>query len=103
MVQNGKTRIAVIGGGSWGTAFAAMLSERYSDVSLWVREPEVCAEIREERENRSFLPGISVLPGVRPTTDLAEALSGRTIVAIAVPSQHLRAVARQAAEHLAPG
>lgn len=103
MAQDGDTRIAVIGGGSWGTAFAAMLSERYPDVSLWVREPEVCAEIREGRENRSFLPGIPVSPAVRPTTDLAEALAGRTIVAFAVPSHHLRAVARAAAEHLAPG
>lgn len=102
-MQNEETRIGVIGGGSWGTAFAAMLSERYSDVSLWVREPDVCAEIREERENRSFLPGIPVPPGVQPTTDLAEALSGRTIVAFAVPSHHLRNVARRAAEYLTPG
>jgi glycerol-3-phosphate dehydrogenase (NAD(P)+) len=40
---------------------------------------------------------------VRPTTDLEEALSGRTIVAIAVPSHHLREVARQAAAYLTPG
>lgn len=103
MAQNGETRIGVIGGGSWGTAFAAMLSERYADVSLWVREPEVCAEIRDGRENNSFLPGVPLPSGVRPTTDLAEALSGRTIVAFAVPTQYLRAVAREAAEHLSPG
>ncbi|NNG47283.1 MAG: glycerol-3-phosphate dehydrogenase, partial [Deltaproteobacteria bacterium] len=36
-------QIAVVGGGSWGTAFAAMLAERHGDVSLWVREPDVCA------------------------------------------------------------
>ena len=103
MGRDREARIAVIGGGSWGTAFAAMLSERHAEVSLWVREPEVCAEIREERENRSFLPGIPVPPGVLPTTDLAEALAGREIVAVAVPSPHVRAVARQAAEHLSPG
>jgi glycerol-3-phosphate dehydrogenase (NAD(P)+) len=103
MGKKGEARIAVVGGGSWGTAFAAMLSERHDDVSLWVREPEVCAEIREGRENRAFLPGIPVPPGVRPTTDLAEALSGRGIVAVAVPSHHLRAVARGAANHLLTG
>jgi len=92
-----------VGGGSWGTAFAAMLGERHADVSLWVREPEVCAEILEGRENRSFLPGIPVPRAVRPTTGLAEALSGRDIVAVAVPSHHLRALARRAAEHLQPG
>lgn len=103
MGRDREARIAVIGGGSWGTAFAAMLSKRHPEVSLWVREPEVCAEIREGRENRSFLPGIPVPPGVRPTTDLAEALTGREIVAVAVPSPHVREMARQAAEHLSPG
>jgi len=103
MAQEMETRIAVVGGGAWGTAFAAMLSERHRDVSLWVREPEVCADIRERRENRVFLPGIPVPPGVRPTTNLAEAVSDRGIVAVAVPSQHLRAVAKDAAKHLLPG
>ncbi len=98
-----RGRIAVIGGGSWGTAFAAMLGGRSPDVSLWVREPEVCDEIRRDRENRAFLPGISVPPSVRPTGELGEALAGREIVVLAVPSQHMRAVALQAARHLSPG
>ncbi len=90
-------RIAVVGGGSWGTAFAAMLAERHDDVALWVREPEVCADLRDREENRTFLPGVRIPKAVRPTIDLAEALGGRTIVAFAVPSQHLRGVAGRAA------
>ncbi|OGP76651.1 MAG: glycerol-3-phosphate dehydrogenase [Deltaproteobacteria bacterium RBG_16_64_85] len=103
MAQEREARIAVVGGGSWGTAFAAMLSERHGDVSLWVREPGVYAEIREGRENRTFLPGFPVPSKVRPTMDLAEALLDREIVAVAVPSHHLRAVVRGAAKHLFPG
>jgi glycerol-3-phosphate dehydrogenase (NAD(P)+) len=103
MAQEREARIAVVGGGSWGTAFAAMLSERHGDVSLWVREPGVYAEIQEGRENRTFLPGFPVPPKVRPTMDLAEALLDREIVAVAVPSHHLRAVVRGAAKHLFPG
>ena len=103
MAQEREARIAVVGGGSWGTAFAAMLSERHGDVSLWVREPGVYAEILEGRENRTFLPGFLVPPKVRPTMDLAEALLDREIVAVAVPSHHLRAVVRGAAKHLFPG
>jgi len=90
-------RIAVVGAGSWGTAFAAMLAERHGDVALWVREPDVCADIRDREENRTFLPGVRIPKAVRPTTDLGEALSGRTIVAFAVPSLHLRGVAERAA------
>ncbi len=97
----GGERIAVVGAGSWGTAFAAMVAERHDDVALWVRETGVCADIRERGENRTFLPGIRIPGAVRATTDLAEALGGRTIVAFAVPSQHLRGVAERAAAHLA--
>lgn len=103
MTGEREERIAVVGGGSWGTAFAAMLAERHGDVSLWVREPEVCAAIRSGRENRAFLPGVKVPEGVRPTVDLEEALAGRTIVALTVPSQHFRDVVVSAGQHLVPG
>lgn len=103
MTGSGTARIAVVGGGSWGTAFAALQANRHGEIPLWVREEEVCSEIRESRENRLFLPGIPVPGGVRPTTSLEEALAGRTIVAFAVPSHHLRSVAAAAAPFLAPG
>jgi glycerol-3-phosphate dehydrogenase (NAD(P)+) len=96
-------QIAVVGGGSWGTAFATMLAERHGDVSLWVREPDVCATILSDRENRVFLPGVKVPEGVRPTTDLARSLAGRGIVVLAVPSQYLRDVAGRCAPHIASG
>ncbi|MBI5577422.1 MAG: NAD(P)-dependent glycerol-3-phosphate dehydrogenase [Deltaproteobacteria bacterium] len=102
-MEVGKARVAVVGGGSWGTAFAAMLSARSRDVSLWVREKEVCDGISESGENRTFLPGIKLPPSLRPTTDLREAVSGREIVAMAVPSQYLRAVAREIAGCIEPG
>jgi len=102
MTGNGAARIVVVGGGSWGTAFAALQANRYGEIPLWVREEEICAQILESRENRVFLPGIPVPEGVRPTTSLEEALAGRTIVAFAVPSHHLRSVAACAAPFLTP-
>jgi glycerol-3-phosphate dehydrogenase (NAD(P)+) len=95
-----KESVAVVGAGSWGTAFAAMLAERRADVALWAHEAEVCADIRRFRENRAFLPGVSLPAAVRATNDLAAAVSGKSVVAFAVPSHHLRAVAARAAEHL---
>jgi glycerol-3-phosphate dehydrogenase (NAD(P)+) len=102
MIAQPKESIAVVGAGSWGTAFAAMLSERYDDVALWVREPEICDALRYGRENAPFLPGIPIPPAVRATNDLSEAVSGRSVVAFAVPSHHLRDVAAAAATHLSP-
>src|SRR5512139_3247364 len=92
--------VAVVGAGSWGTAFAALLAERHADVALWAHETEVCADIRRFRENRVFLPGVSLPAAVRATNDLAAAVSGKSVVAFAVPSHLLRAVAVRAAEHL---
>ncbi|HBX43614.1 MAG TPA: glycerol-3-phosphate dehydrogenase [Deltaproteobacteria bacterium] len=103
MTAESGERIAVVGGGSWGTAFAAMLAERHRDIALWVREPEVCAGILSNRENRAFLPGVQLPEAVRPTTTLGVALAGRRIVALAVPSQHMRDVGEQCAPHLDPG
>ncbi|MGA7105735.1 MAG: NAD(P)H-dependent glycerol-3-phosphate dehydrogenase [Candidatus Deferrimicrobiaceae bacterium] len=103
MTAESVGRIAVIGGGSWGTAFAAMLAERHKNVSLWVREEEVCATIRSDRENRVFLPGVKVPEGIRATTSLEEALAGGTIIALAVPSQHMRDLAGLCGPHLVSG
>jgi glycerol-3-phosphate dehydrogenase (NAD(P)+) len=62
----------------------------------------VCADLRDRRENRAFLPGIALPPAIRPTDDLAEAVSGKTAVIFAVPSHHLREIAVRAAAHLSP-
>ena len=88
-----KESVAVVGAGSWGTAFAAMLAGRHGSVALWAYETEVCADLRDRRENRAFLPGVVLPPAIRPTNDLAEAVSGKTVVVFAVPSHHLREVA----------
>jgi glycerol-3-phosphate dehydrogenase (NAD(P)+) len=103
MMPESAGRIAVVGGGSWGTAFAVLLAERHKDVSLWVREEGVCATIRSNRENREFLPGVKVPESVRVTTNLEQALAARTIVALAVPSQHMRTLAGLCGPHLDPG
>lgn len=102
MAKGGGERIAVVGGGSWGTAFALLQARRHRDVSLWVREPEVRKEIVEAGENGTFLPGFRLPRNVSATNSLAEALAGREVVAFAVPSQYLRDVAARAAPHLAP-
>ncbi|MBA4608566.1 MULTISPECIES: NAD(P)H-dependent glycerol-3-phosphate dehydrogenase [Aeromicrobium] len=82
---------AVMGAGSWGTAFSIVLADAGHDVHLWGRRDETCANINERHENTEYLPG-QELPGtIRATTDPAEALADAAIVVLAVPSQTLRA------------
>jgi glycerol-3-phosphate dehydrogenase (NAD(P)+) len=83
-------KAAVIGSGSWGTAFAKVLGEAGSAVTMWARREAVAAEIRDKHGNDGSLPGVRLSENVTATTDLAEAVSGAELIAIAVPSQTLR-------------
>lgn len=84
-------RVAVLGGGSWGTTLASLLAAD-NDTTLWSREAEVVAEIEQERHNSRYLPGVDLSPALRATTDPGIALRGAELVLIAVPSKYLRSV-----------
>ena len=96
-------RAAVLGTGSWGTTFAAVLADAGCEVTLWGRRAEVCAEIAEHRTNEAYLPGIVLPDGVTASPDAARALAGADVVAVAVPSQSARATLEPFAGLLAPG
>lgn len=89
--MNGEVRrVAVLGGGSWGTAFAKVLADSGREVRLWARRPEVAAAVNERHTNPDYLPGVE-LPGLlSATTNAAAALDGVDAVVLAVPSQTLR-------------
>src|SRR6185436_19717094 len=84
--------IALIGGGSWGTALAAHLGRRGDDVHLWVREPEIVDAIARTRRNAWYLSDVELPTAVRATGDLARALDGAELVVIAVPSEFVDSV-----------
>ncbi|MCX6401563.1 MAG: NAD(P)-dependent glycerol-3-phosphate dehydrogenase [Propionibacteriales bacterium] len=83
-------KVAVLGAGSWGTAFSIVLADAGNDVSIWARREEVSAAINEGHENVDYLPGIELPRTITSTHDPEEALAGADIVVLAVPSQSLR-------------
>lgn len=83
-------RVAVLGSGSWGTAFAKVIADSGPEVVLWARRQEVASEITETRVNSGYLPGISLPANLTSTSDPAKALDGADAVVLAVPSQTLR-------------
>ena len=95
-------RVAVLGSGSWGTTFAAVLADAGRDVVLWGRRPEVAEQVNLERRNEAYLPGIRLPEGIRATTDAAEALRGAQMVAVAVPAQTARETLTPLADLLEP-
>ncbi|MCF2528590.1 NAD(P)H-dependent glycerol-3-phosphate dehydrogenase [Yinghuangia soli] len=85
------TRCAVFGTGSWGTAFAMVLADAGSEVTLWGRRPELVEAIDARHENPDYFPGVRLPDSISATTDPAKAAEGADFVVLAVPSQTLRA------------
>ncbi len=97
------THVAVMGAGSWGTAFSLVLSDAGNEVRTWGRRPEVCDAINSTRENAEYLPGIVLPDTIAADPDPAKALSGADVVVLAVPSQKLRDNLTPWSELIEPG
>jgi glycerol-3-phosphate dehydrogenase (NAD(P)+) len=96
-------RSAVIGAGSWGTALANHLARQGFEVRLWAHEAENAAAMLAQRENRRFLPGISLEHSIHPSPDLAWVLEDPDLILLVVPSHAVREVTTQATPYLRPG
>ena len=84
------TRAAVLGAGSWGTAYGKVLADAGTDVVLWARRPELAEAVRERHENPDYLPGVPLPHTLTATDDAVEAVRDADFVVLAVPSQSLR-------------
>lgn len=93
-------KIAVVGGGSWGTALANLLAMKGYPIDLWVYEADVAQQINAEHENRDFLPGIPLSPNIKATQGLAEAADAKDLVLLVVPSHVMRSVCRRLTGHI---
>jgi len=85
------TKAAVLGSGSWGTAFAKVLVDSGTETVMWARRPDLAKAITEDHTNPDYLAGIALPERLRATGDAAEALEGADLVVLAIPSQTLRA------------
>ena len=88
-------RIAVLGGGAWGTSLARVFLDRGHVCALWVRNPEVAATIRVERQNLHHLPGVLLPTQLTITGSLDAALRGVELVVLAVPCARPARAARE--------
>lgn len=84
-------KVAIVGGGGFGTALAVMLARRGHEAALWCRREEHARALCAQRENQTYLPGVALPQGVVPTSALERALHGAQALLFAVPSQAMRA------------
>ncbi len=94
MIETGS-KVAVIGAGSWGTALSIHLARAGCSVSLWAREPEVVAGVRETRRNPLFLSEIELHDTITVSGDVAAACRDAETVLFVVPVQFARGVLRE--------
>jgi glycerol-3-phosphate dehydrogenase (NAD(P)+) len=95
-------RVAVIGGGSWGTALANLLAGKGLPVTIWSFEPDVAAAINAEHRNPRYLNEVELDARLQATSSLSDAVTDARYVVSVNPAQHTRAVMREAAGSLRP-
>jgi len=93
-------RVAVVGGGAWGTALADLLARKGEQVTLWAREADVVDSVNRKHRNEMFLPGASLAPALRAEGDIAAAIRGVETVVSVAPSHAVRPVMAEAAKTL---
>jgi glycerol-3-phosphate dehydrogenase (NAD(P)+) len=95
--------IAVIGGGAFGTAMAAVAARTGASVRIWAREPDVVEEINASHTNTPFLKGIPLDHAISATESIAEACLGAQMVLLVPPAQHLRSIGAEVAGSIREG
>ncbi len=96
----GPTR-AVVGAGAWGTTLALLLS-RTGPVTLLARDEAHAARLREDGENRHYLPGVPLSKEVAVTADVGDIVDASDLVVLAVPSRAMRATVGPLAASVSP-
>tara|TARA_R110002110_G_scaffold205066_2_gene416799 strand:+ start:2419 stop:3423 length:1005 start_codon:yes stop_codon:yes gene_type:complete len=92
-------KVAVLGGGSWGTTVASLMT-RNVPVTLWARNPATVDEINQHHSNETYLPGAKLPEKLVATADIAEAVVGADVIIMGIPSQNFRAVLEEVKQHI---
>ena len=103
-MNNVKTKITVIGAGSWGTTLATMLARSGNEVDLWIRSSSTYSEILNKRINSKYTGDLEIPENVNPFTGRCSGFSnGTEVVLLAVPSHALRDVIKDFYQPLEKG
>ncbi|MBL0715817.1 MAG: NAD(P)H-dependent glycerol-3-phosphate dehydrogenase [Desulfosarcina sp.] len=102
LTPDDNLRLGVVGAGSWGTALANLLACKGYELDLWVFETEICKQIEKQRENKIFLPGVTLSANLNPTKDIRTAVADKDLVLAVVPSHVMRDVSGQMGAFLHP-
>jgi|TARA_B100000902_G_scaffold399714_1_gene472016 glycerol-3-phosphate dehydrogenase (NAD(P)+) len=87
-------KVAVVGGGSWGTTVAHLVSHN-TETKIWCRDAEVARSITRKHRNTKYLGRHRLHPDLEASNDLEEVVSHAQVILMAIPSQSYREVFRE--------
>ncbi len=96
--MNQAIKVAVLGGGSFGTAIANILATNGHDTTLWMRSVEQAEICRCEKQNQRYLPGYQLDPRLSISSNLIESTQDASLIFISIPSNSFRSVIRDLAK-----
>jgi len=94
-------KVAVLGGGSWGTTMASLVAPRHPTI-LWARDPDVARSVDEKHANPTYLPDFELSPELRATSALDEAVGDADLLIVGVPTSGFRKALSDAKPYLRP-
>ena len=95
-------KIGIIGSGTWGTAISILLHNNGHEVTIWSAIPEEIDEMAATRKHKN-LPEVTLPESLRLTKDLKEAMEGKDLLVMAVPSVFVRSTAKRMKPYLHDG
>lgn len=96
-------QIAVIGGGSFGTAIASIAATNQVITKQWMRDATIAQAINQQHENPKYLPNVKLATSLQASTELAEVIEGAELIFVSVPSKSFRQVVQTIAPLIKPG
>lgn len=94
-------RVALIGGGSWGTTVASIISHN-APITMWARNADTVTEINTHHTNRKYLPDATLPKDLKATANIEEAVKTCDVLVMGVPSHSFRGVLEQVKPYLRP-
>lgn len=94
-------KVALLGGGSWGTTVASLVS-RNAPVTLWARSNDTVTEINTRHTNEKYLPGATLPESLKATNNIEEAVENADVIIMGIPSHNFRKVLETVREHIRP-
>ena len=95
--------ISIIGAGSWGTALSVVLHKNGHKITIWSALAPEIEMLKEKHEQAEKLPGVILPDDIMFTTDLKEAIEGKDMLVLAVPSPFTRSTAKAMSPFVAEG